>query len=320
VIAVTAIRTGCGKSQTTRKVCQVIKNMGMQPVAIRHPMPYGNLVKQISQRFAELSDLEKHNCTIEEMEEYEPHIKAGTICYAGVDYGEILKNAEKEADVIIWDGGNNDTPFYKPDLWIVVTDPHRVGHELTYFPGFTNFISADVIVINKLDTADPEDVEELRETIAIFNPDATVIDAASPVFVDDPKVIRGKQVLVVEDGPTLTHGEMQYGAGIVAAQKFGAVEFVDPRPYLKGSLKDTFAKYPNIGPLLPAMGYGEQQVKDLSATINATECDSVVIGTPIDLRRIITLKKPSTRVRYELQEIGAPDMTSVIEEFFKKKK
>jgi predicted GTPase len=320
VIAVTAIRTGCGKSQTTRKVCQVIKNMGMQPVAIRHPMPYGNLVKQISQRFAELSDLEKHNCTIEEMEEYEPHIKAGTICYSGVDYGEILKNAEKEADVIIWDGGNNDTPFYKPDLWIVVTDPHRVGHELTYFPGFTNFISADVIVINKLDTADPEDVEELRENIAIFNPDATVIDAASPVFVDDPKVIRGKQVLVVEDGPTLTHGEMQYGAGIVAAQKFGAVEFVDPRPYLKGSLKDTFEKYPNIGPLLPAMGYGEQQVKDLNATINATKCDSVVIGTPIDLRRIITIKKPSTRVRYELQEIGAPDMTSVIEEFFKKKK
>lgn len=320
VIAVTAIRTGCGKSQTTRRVCQVIKDMGMQPVAIRHPMPYGDLVKQISQRFAKLSDLKKHECTIEEMEEYEPHIKAGTICYAGVDYGVILDNAEKEADVIIWDGGNNDTPFYKPDLWIVVTDPHRVGHELTYFPGFTNFISADVIVINKIDTADPEDVEELRENIAIFNPNATVIDAASPVFVDDPKVIRGKNVLVVEDGPTLTHGEMQYGAGIVAAQKFGAFEFVDPRPYLKGTLKGTFEKYPNIGPLLPAMGYGEQQVKDLSATINATRCDSVVIGTPIDLRRIIEIKKPSTRVSYELQEIGAPDMKNVIEEFFKKKK
>lgn len=320
VIAVTAIRTGCGKSQTTRKVCEVIKNMGKQPVAIRHPMPYGDLVKQISQRFAKLADLKKHDCTIEEMEEYEPHIKAGTICYAGVDYGVILDNAEKEADVVIWDGGNNDTPFYKPDLWIVVTDPHRVGHELTYFPGFTNFISADVIVINKMDTADPEDVEELRENIAIFNPNAVVIDAASPVFVDDPKVIRGKEVLVVEDGPTLTHGEMRYGAGIVAAQKFGAVEFVDPRPYLKGSLKGTFEKYPNIGPLLPAMGYGDQQVKDLNATINATKCDSVVIGTPIDLRRIVEIKKPSTRVRYELQEIGAPDLKTVIEEFFKKKK
>ena len=319
VIAITAIRTGCGKSQTTRKVCTVLKEMGKQPVAIRHPMPYGDLSKQISQRFAKLSDLKKHNCTIEEMEEYEPHIKAGTVCYAGVDYAEILKNAEKEADVIVWDGGNNDTPFYKPDLWIVVTDPHRAGHELTYFPGFTNFISADVIVMNKMETADPQDIAELRENISIYNPYATVIEGASPVFVDDPEVIRGKSVLVVEDGPTLTHGEMQYGAGIVAAQKFGAVEFVDPRPYLKGTLKGTFEKYPNIGPLLPAMGYGDKQIKDLSATIDATECDSVVIATPIDLRRIINIKKPSTRVRYELQEIGAPDMTMVISEFFKKK-
>ncbi|MBD3217848.1 MAG: GTPase [candidate division Zixibacteria bacterium] len=320
VIAITAIRTGCGKSQTTRKVCEVLKEMGKQPVAIRHPMPYGDLAKQISQRFAKLSDLKKHKCTIEEMEEYEPHIKAGTVCYAGVDYEEILKNAEKEADVIVWDGGNNDTPFYKPDLWIVVTDPHRAGHELTYFPGFTNFIGADVIVMNKMETAGPEDIEELRENIAIFNPNAKVIEGASPVFVDDPKVINGKSVLVVEDGPTLTHGEMQYGAGIVAAQKFGAVEFVDPRPYLRGTLKGTFEKYPNIGPLLPAMGYGAQQVRDLSATINATKCDSVVIATPIDLRRIINIKKPSTRVRYELQEIGSPDMTEVISEFFKKKK
>ncbi|HDS01184.1 MAG TPA: GTPase [candidate division Zixibacteria bacterium] len=320
VIAITAIRTGCGKSQTTRRVCAVLKEMGKQPVAIRHPMPYGDLSKQISQRFAKLSDLKKHNCTIEEMEEYEPHIKAGTVCYAGVDYAEILKNAEKEADVIVWDGGNNDTPFYKPDLWIVVTDPHRAGHELTYFPGFTNFISADVIVMNKMETADPEDIEELRENISIFNPLATVIEGVSPVFVDDPEVIRGKSVLVVEDGPTLTHGEMRYGAGIVAAQKFGAIDFVDPRPFLKGTLKSTFEKYPNIGPLLPAMGYGDQQIKDLSATINATECDSVVIATPIDLRRIINIKKPSTRVSYELQEIGAPDMTMVISEFFKKKK
>ncbi len=320
VIAVTAIRTGCGKSQTTRRVCQVVKDMGLQPVAIRHPMPYGDLSKQISQRFARLADLKKHKCTIEEMEEYEPHIKAGTICYAGVDYGKILEEAEKEADVIIWDGGNNDTPFYKPDLWIVVTDPHRPGHELSYFPGFTNFISANVIVINKMETADPDNIEILRENIAQFNPDATVIEAASPVFVDKPNVIRGKSVLVVEDGPTLTHGEMQYGAGIVAAQKFGAVEFVDPRPYLRGTLKATFEKYPDIGPLLPAMGYGAQQIRDLSATINATKCDSVVIGTPIDLRRVINIKKPSTRVLYELQEIGAPDMATVIGEFMKRKK
>ena len=320
VIAVTAIRTGCGKSQTTRKVCEVLKEMGKKVVAIRHPMPYGDLSKQISQRFAKLSDLKKHKCTIEEMEEYEPHIKTGTICYAGVDYGEILRNAEKEADVIVWDGGNNDTPFYAPDLWIVVTDPHRAGHEITYFPGLTNFISADVIVMNKMMTADSEDIETLRENIAVFNPRATVIDAASPVFVDNPKVIKGKRVLVVEDGPTLTHGEMTYGAGIVAAQKFGAVEFVDPRPYLKGTLKGTFEKYPNIGPLLPAMGYGAQQIKDLAATINATKCDGVVIGTPIDLRRIVDIKKPSTRVSYDLQEIGAPDLKTVIGEFLKRKK
>jgi len=320
LIAVTAIRTGCGKSQTTRKVCAILKEMGKQAVAIRHPMPYGDLVKQTSQRYADLADLKKHKCTIEEMEEYEPHIHAGTICYAGVDYGVILSEAEKEADVIVWDGGNNDTPFYKPDLWIVVADPHRAGHEVSYFPGLTNFISADVIVINKIETADSEDVEILRENIARFNPTASVIDAASPVFVDDPDVIRGKSVLVVEDGPTLTHGEMTYGAGIVAAQKFGAVEFVDPRPYLKGTLKGTFEKYPNIGPLLPAMGYGDQQVKDLGLTINATKCDGVVIGTPIDLRRIIDIKKPSTRVRYELQEIGAPDLTSVIGDFLKRKK
>jgi len=320
VIAVTAVRTGCGKSQTTRKVSEVIKGMGRKVVAIRHPMPYGDLAKQISQRFGKLSDLKKHNCTIEEMEEYEPHINAGTVCYAGVDYGVILSEAEKEADIIVWDGGNNDTPFYRPDLWIVVTDPHRAGHEIAYFPGFTNFISAQVIIINKMETADSEDIEILRENIVRYNPSATVIEAASPVFVDDPDVIRGKKVLAVEDGPTLTHGEMTYGAGIVAAQKFGALEFVDPRPFLRGSLKETFEKYPNIGPLLPAMGYGDQQVRDLGLTINATKCDGVVIGTPIDLRRIIDIKKPSTRVRYELQEIGSPDLGSVIGEFLKRKK
>ncbi|MBD3383180.1 MAG: GTPase [candidate division Zixibacteria bacterium] len=320
VVAITAIRTGCGKSQTTRKVCEVLKGLGKKVVAIRHPMPYGNLTQQISQRYAKLADLKKHKCTIEEMEEYEPHIKSGTVCYAGVDYRVILGEAEKEADVIVWDGGNNDTPFYKPDLWIVVTDPHRAGHELSYYPGLTNFISADVIVINKMDTADAEDVEHLRENIAMYNPDATVIEAASPVFVDKPNVIKGKKVLVVEDGPTLTHGEMTYGAGIVAAQKFGATEFVDPRPALRGSLKQTFETYPNIGPLLPAMGYGAQQVRDLANTINAVKCQSVVIGTPIDLRRIINIKKPSTRVRYELQEIGKPDMTDVLEGFAKKKK
>jgi predicted GTPase len=320
VIAVTAIRTGCGKSQTTRRVCEVLKELGKTPVAIRHPMPYGDLVKQISQRFAKLSDLKKHKCTIEEMEEYEPHINTGTVCYAGVDYRVIMEEAEKEADVIVWDGGNNDTPFYKPDLWIVVADPHRVGHEISYFPGMTNFISADVIVINKMETADSENIEELRENIAIYNPKATVIEAASPVFVDDPAVIRGKEVLVVEDGPTLTHGEMQYGAGIVAAQKFGAAEFIDPRPFLKGKLKGTFEKYPNIGPLLPAMGYGAQQIKDLGLTINSTKCEGVVIATPIDLRRIIDIKQPSTRVSYDLQEIGLPDMDTVLGDFLKRRK
>jgi predicted GTPase len=312
VVAVTAVRTGCGKSQTTRRVCEVFKALGKQVVAIRHPMPYGDLAKQACQRFAKLSDLDKHKCTIEEREEYEPHIDRGTIVYAGVDYGQILKEAEKEADIIVWDGGNNDTSFYAPDLQITVVDPHRPGHEVTYYPGQTNFITADVIVINKIDTADPDDVEMLRENIAHYNPDAIVVDGASPVGVEDPSVIRDKRVLVVEDGPTLTHGEMQYGAGIVAARKFGAAELVDPRPFLKGSLIKTFEKYTDIGVLLPAMGYGGKQVKDLEQTINATKCDGVVIGTPIDLRRVVNIKHPTTRVTYDLQEIGSPTLAEIL--------
>jgi predicted GTPase len=315
LIAVTAVRTGCGKSQTTRRVCEILKEFDLQVVAIRHPMPYGNLAKQACQRFATLADLDKHECTIEEREEYEPHIERGTIVYAGVDYGMILKEAEKEADVIIWDGGNNDTSFYVPDMQITVVDPHRAGHEMSYYPGQTNFVTADVVVINKIDTADPEDIDIVRENIAMFNPEAIVVDGASPVVVEDPGVIRGKRVLVVEDGPTLTHGEMKFGAGVVAAQKFGAEEIVDPRPYLKGSLIDTFEKYSGIGAILPAMGYGNEQISDLEATINATDCDSVVIGTPIDLRRVMKIKKPATRVTYDLQEIGSPTLIEILAAF-----
>ena len=317
VIAVTAVRTGSGKSQTTRRVAEILQDMGKKVVAIRHPMPYGDLAKQACQRFETLEDLVKHDCTIEEIEEYEPHINRGTIVYAGVDYEMILRKAEKEADIILWDGGNNDTSFYSPDLQITVVDPHRPGHEIAYYPGQTNFVLADVIVINKIGTADPDDVEIVRENIAQFNPDAIVIDAASPVGVEDPSVIRDNRVLVVEDGPTLTHGEMQYGAGVVAARKYGASELVDPRPYLKGSLVDTFEKYTGIGTLLPAMGYGGKQVKDLEKTINATDCDAVVIGTPIDLRRIVKIKHPTTRVTYDLQEIGWPSLVDVLTGFLK---
>jgi len=320
VVSVCAIRTGCGKSQTTRKVCKVLQGFGLKVVAIRHPMPYGDLTKQICQRFARLSDLDKHKCTIEEREEYEPHIDSGVVVYAGVDYGVILKEAEKEADVIVWDGGNNDVSFYDPDIQITVVDPHRAGHELSYYPGELNLLLADIIVINKIDTAPPEGVEDVRESISMLNPEAVVIDAASPIFVDKPEVITGKRVLVVEDGPTLTHGEMTYGAGIVAATKFGAAELVDPRPYTVGSITETFKKYPDIGTLLPAMGYGAKQVKDLEKTIARTKADSVIIGTPIDLRRVIKITKPSTRVSYELQEIGMPSLESVLSVFFQKPK
>lgn len=314
VVAVTAVRTGSGKSQTTRYVCKLLQQMGKKVVAIRHPMPYGDLVAQAVQRFATYEDLDRHQCTIEEREEYEPHIDRGIVVYAGVDYERILRQAEQEADVIVWDGGNNDIPFFKPDLWIVVADPHRPGHETTYYPGEANLRAADVVVINKVDTADYANVQRVRESIAAANPKAVVIEAASPIFVDNPEEIRGKVVLVVEDGPTLTHGEMAYGAGFVAAQRFGAAEIVDPRPYAVASIAATYQKYPTTGRVLPAMGYGEEQMRDLEATINATPCDLVIVGTPIDLRRVLKVKHPMDRVRYELQEIGTPMIERLLKE------
>jgi len=296
---------------------------GLKVVAVRHPMPYGNLVEQKVQRFAVVEDLEKHKCTVEEMEEYEPHVVRGNVIYAGVDYEAILRAAENDpdgCDVVLWDGGNNDFPFYNPDLMITVTDPHRAGHELTYYPGEVTLRLADVVVINKMDSSAPGDIQTVRESIEKVAPNAIVVDGASPISVDDPSIIKGKRVLVVEDGPTLTHGEMKIGAGVVAARKFGAAELVDPRPFTVGKLTETFEKYPNIGTLLPAMGYGDQQLKDLETTINNTDCDSVVIGTPIDLNRIINIKRPSTRVWYDLQEIGRPNLEEVIDEFVKKYK
>jgi len=321
VIAVGAVRTGCGKSQTSRKIIEILMEKGLKVVAIRHPMPYGNLIAQKVQRFAELSDLEKNDCTVEEMEEYEPHVVRGNVIYAGVDYEAILRQAEndpKGCDIILWDGGNNDFPFYNPDLMVTVADPHRPGHELKYYPGEVTLRMADVVIINKMDTASPEGVEIVRKSINQIAPDAVVIDGASPIKVQDPTVIKGKRVLVVEDGPTLTHGGMKIGAGTVAAKKFGASELVDPRPYIVGKLSETFRIYPSIGTLLPAMGYGEQQLKDLETTINNTDCDSVIIGTPIDLNRIIKIKKPTTRVFYDLQEIGNPNLNDVIDDFLKK--
>lgn len=315
VIAICAVRTGSGKSQTTRRVSDILKSYGKKLVAIRHPMPYGDLSAQKVQRFASYEDMDKHKCTIEEREEYEPHVDRGTVVYAGVDYGAILKQAEQEADIILWDGGNNDTPFYKPELHIVVADPHRAGHELSYYPGETNLRMANVVIINKIDTADYEDIEYVRESVREVNPDAIIIDAASPLSVENPDLIRGKRALVVEDGPTLTHGEMAFGAGVVAAEKFGAAEIVDPRPWVVGRIAETYEKYPDIGTLLPAMGYGDEQVADLEKTINAADCDVVVIGTPIDLRKIITIKKPAVRVIYELQEIGKPNLDDVLKRF-----
>jgi predicted GTPase len=318
VVSVCAVRTGCGKSQTTRRVVEVLKKLGKKCAVIRHPMPYGDLEKQRVQRFASIDDMKKQGCTIEEMEEYEPHIEKGSVVFAGVDYEAILREAEKEADVIVWDGGNNDFSFYKSDFEIVVVDPHRVGHELTYYPGQTNLWRADCIVINKIETADPDDVIELRENIAEANPDAIVIDAASPFLVSKSELIRGKRVLVIEDGPTLTHGEMQYGVGVIAAYKYGAAELVDPRPFAVGTIAETFMKYPDAGELLPAMGYGEQQVRDLEATINATDCEVVIVATPIDLLRIVKVNKPTCRVTYELQEIGKPTLEDVLNKRFGK--
>ncbi|MBT8262948.1 MAG: cyclic 2,3-diphosphoglycerate synthase [Bacteroidia bacterium] len=322
LISVGATRTGCGKSQTSRRIVEVLMEKGLKVVAVRHPMPYGDLEAQKVQRYAVLEDLEKHDCTVEEMEEYEPHIVRGNVIYSGVDYEAILRAAENDpdgCDVIVWDGGNNDFPFYKSDLHITVTDPHRAGHGLQYYPGEITLRMSDAVIINKIDTARPEDVEKIRNILAETLPEATVIDAASPVRVDSAEIIRNKKVLVVEDGPTLTHGGMMIGAGMVAARKYGAAEMVDPRPYLVGQLKDTFDKYPGIGTLLPAMGYGDEQLKDLETTINNCECDAVIIGTPIDLNRIINIKKPSVRVYYDLQSIGTPRLEDVINKFVDEK-
>jgi len=315
VVAICAVRTGSGKSQTTRRVAKILKGLGKRLVAVRHPMPYGDLSSQAVQRFADFGDLDTYDCTIEEREEYEPHLRMGTIVYAGIDYSAILEQAQKEADIVLWDGGNNDTPFFKPDLHIVVVDPLRAGHETRYFPGETNLRMADVVVINKETSASPADIDRVRQAVYANNSTAKIVDAASPIYVEDHSVIQNQRVLCIEDGPTVTHGEMAIGAGVVAARRFGARAIVDPRPYLRGSLIDTFNAYPDIGAVLPAMGYGEQQMRDLEATINATECDGVVIATPIDLRKLIKIDKPSTRVTYELQEIGRPNLEDILHEF-----
>jgi predicted GTPase len=318
VVSVCAVRTGSGKSQTTRRVSLILRKMGYKVAAIRHPMPYGDLTKQVSQRFADYSDLDRYECTIEEREEYEPHLDNGVLVFAGVDYERILRQAEQEVDIILWDGGNNDFPFYVSDFKIVVADPHRPGHELSYHPGETNARSADVFVINKVDTAAAENVIKVRENLRSVNPNAIVIEAASPIFVDDPSAIRGKRVLAVEDGPTLTHGEMAYGAAWVAARRFGAAEIVEPRPYAVGSIQATYDKYPTTGSVLPAMGYGNQQTRELEETINRSDADLVLIGTPIDLNRIIKINKPTQRVRYELQEIGQPTLEDLLKAKFGK--
>lgn len=318
VISVCAVRTGCGKSQTSRKVIAILMERGLKVVAVRHPMPYGDIASQKVQRYAGMEDLAKYKCTIEEMEEYEPHIERGNIIYSGVDYEAILREAEKEADVIVWDGGNNDFSFFKPDLSITVTDPHRAGHELSYYPGEVTLRMADIVIINKIDSSPPEKVQELRENIEKVVPTAAIVDAASPLIVENSEVIRGKRVLVVEDGPTLTHGNMKIGAGTLAAKKYGAVEMVDPRPFITGKLEETFRLYPEIGTLLPAMGYGKEQISDLEMTINNTDCDSVIIATPIDLGRIIKINRPTARVSYELQEIGKPDLKDLLDQFLRK--
>ena len=315
VISVCAVRTGSGKTSVSKKLCQLLRARNKTVVVVRHPMPYGNLAQQAVQRFSSYEDIERMGCTIEEREEYETHIDVGCTVYAGVDYEKILRQAEIEADIIIWDGGNNDFSFFKPDLNIVVADPHRAGDELTYYPGEINARMADVVVINKQDTAELEKIEQVRRNIMKVNPDAKIIDSASPITVEHPEFIRGKRVLVVEDGPTLTHGGMKYGAGLIAARKAGAKEIVDPRPFITGTITETFSEYPEIGPLLPAMGYSDEQINDLEQTINAADCDAVVIGTPIDLTRVININKPATRVRYSIKEIGDATLEAVIVEF-----
>ncbi len=318
LVSVCAVRTGSGKSQTSRQVAKILRSKGLKVVVIRHPMPYGDLREQICERFASYEDLDKYKCTIEEREEYEPHIDNGIIVYAGVDYGEILREAEKEADVIVWDGGNNDLPFYKSDLHIVVADPHRAGNELTYYPGETNLRMANVVIINKVDTADPKNVEAVKENIRMVNPNAKILEAASPITADRPELIKGKRVLVIEDGPTLTHGNMPYGAGAIISKKLGASEIVDPRPYAVGSIKETYKKYTHLGAILPAVGYGERQIAELKETIDKTPCDTVVIGTPIDLRRVMTIDKPTVRVKYELKVLGSTTLEQILEEFLRK--
>ncbi|MDN3514635.1 MAG: cyclic 2,3-diphosphoglycerate synthase [Candidatus Brocadia sp.] len=313
VIAVCAVRTGSGKSPASRKVCEIIKGMGKKVVVVRHPMPYGDLSKQRIQRFGSYDDFQKHDCTIEEIEEYEPHVEQHTVVYAGVDYAVILAEAEKEADIIVWDGGNNDTPFYVPDVHITIVDPHRPGHELVYYPGETNLLLADIVVISKEDTAKPENVRLVKEHIKQSNSHAVIVDAALPVTVEKPGLIKGRRTLVIEDGPTLTHGGMTFGAGVLAAKQYGAMEIVDPRPYAVGSIAETLEKYPHIRNLLPAMGYGHSQMEELRETIDRTPCDLVIIGTPIDLRKLISIDKPTDRVRYHLQEIGTPTLKELLE-------
>jgi predicted GTPase len=317
VIAVCAVRTGSGKSQTTRKIAQILRQQGRKAVVVRHPMPYGDLTAQRVQRFQKLEDLARQHCTIEEMEEYEPHLRLGFTVYAGVDYAEVLRQAQAEAEVILWDGGNNDLPFFRPDLHVTVTDPHRQGHELSYFPGRINLLLADIVVINKIDTAAAEAVSALRDNVYRLNPKAAVVEAASPIFLERGEEIWGKRVLVVEDGPTLTHGGMKYGAGVIAARKYGALEIVDPRAFTSGKIRRTYDEYPDIGSVLPAVGYGEQQIRDLEATINNVSCDLVIIATPVDLTRIVSINKPMLKVRYELQEIGKPDLRDLIEKHLK---
>ncbi|RLG39569.1 MAG: GTPase, partial [Thermoproteota archaeon] len=318
VIAVTAVRTGAGKSPTSRRVAAILKERGLKVAVIRHPMPYGDLRKQIVQRFASLEDLDRHECTIEEREDYEPHIKMGNVVFAGVDYEKILREAEKEADVILWDGGNNDFPFYVPDLWITVADPLRAGHELTYWPGSVNVRAADVVIISKENVASADQIECVRSNVMKVNPGATIIEAAMPLTVDAPELIKGKRVLVVEDGPTVTHGEMGYGAGYMAARGFGAAEIVDPRPYAVGSIRETYQKYTHLGPVLPAVGYSDRQMRELEETINNADADTVILGTPTDLSRYLRIDKPAVHVRYELQEIGRPNLEDVIDEFLSK--
>jgi predicted GTPase len=318
VISVGAVRTGSGKSQTSRQVAKILKSRGLNVVVIRHPMPYGNLRKQVCQRFASYEDLDKYECTIEEREEYEPHIDNGIIVYAGVDYEKILREAEKEADIIVWDGGNNDIPFYKPDLHIVVADPHRAGHEITYHPGEANLRMANVVIINKVDTADPKNISLVKENIRKVNPNAVILEASSPITADKPELIKGKRALVIEDGPTLTHGNMPYGAATILAKQLGASEIADPRPYAVGSIKEAYEEYPHLGAVLPALGYGEKQIEELKETISRTPCDVVVIGTPVDLRRIMEINKPTVRVKYELKVLGPLSLEQILENFLKK--